>query len=390
MKRIFAITALVVVLPLWAQEKKPAPAKPDRAAQARDALNKVKLDERAKERLKEAEAAFRKGIKNNDAAKAEIERLRNKDNVPDGKDAKTTIERLKQSVDENKIKELEAELKESTEAIRDEIRAYQEKRRREGKNSLTPSVPGTPAPPSEAPPVSFDNVSPPVPVAVLKAPDFPVSPIVMADNGIICGERDPRNPDMVLPENDPRRRMWVLSGNVKVRRPFMALDADEVDLFLKEGEKPDLSGNGKGVFSGSSGAADPVGGNKEDSGPFERIVARGRVRVMFVDRNGMVKIGRGGFMIYEAKTNVFIIKEWPEAEIGDKLLIGPSKDSVIKLSDLKSDDPNVELKGLKTETLERRLTPEELPKNMDSAVPPRGAIKPKAGAPESPASPAPR
>jgi hypothetical protein len=171
----------------------------------------------------------------------------------------------------------------------------------------------------------------------------------------------------------------VLNGNVRIRRPFFALDADEVDLLLKEGEEANFSGTDKPP------SADPSGRGRREGGPFERIVARGRVRVMFIDKSGRVQVGRGGSMIYEEKSGIFLIKEWPEAEIGNKLLRGPAKSSVIKLSDITAEDPNVELLGLKVETLENSLTPEDLPRTPERDVPPAGAVKPRPGVPPSPA-----
>lgn len=386
MKRLLAFASLTLVLPplLLAQEKKTTPAKAkDKAAEARAAVNEAKQDLRNKDRIKEAEAAIKKALKNSDAAKSELDRLKNKEEVPDGKDAKATIQKLKDSVDKDDIKELERLLKESTETMREEIKEYQRKRREEGKGPLTPAAP-SPSPAHDPPPVSFDNVAAPAPIPLMKAPDFPQGPMVVAKHGIICGERDPRNPEVVLPENDPRRRMWVLSGNVRVRRPFMALDADEVDLLLKEGQSPDITGGGKTKPSAPS--VDPAGRPKREDEPFERIVARGNVRVMFVDRNGVVKVARGGSMIFESKSGIFLIKEWPEAEIGDKLFVGPDKSSVIRLSDVKSDNLSVDIHGLKATTLERRLSAEDMPRTTDQQVPGAGAIKPKSTATPTPSS----
>jgi len=371
MKRILTLTALAI-LPLAAQDKKSAPAKPDRAAQARAALNEAKQDERNKDRLKDAEASIKKALKNTDAAKAEIERMKKKDEVPEGKDAKATIERLKSSVDKNDTKELEALLKESTQAMRDEIKAYQEKHRRETKPNPSPSAP---APTPDPAPVSFNNVAAPAPMPLLKAPDFPAGPPVKADYAVKGPGRDPRNPDKVLPDSDPRTRTWVLTGNVHIRRPFMALDADEVDLLLYEGEQAGLAGG----EHKPAPAADALSSKKRERGPFERIVARGRVRVMFVDRNGIVKVGRGGSMIYEEKSGIFLIKDWPEAELGNKLLRGSGKDAVIKLSDIKSDDPAFDAKNPEVYTMERQLTSEDLPRTWEKEVPATGPIKPKAG-----------
>ena len=373
MKLILAFTALAV-LTLAAQEKKAPPAKPDRAAEARAKLNKLKQDERNKDLLKKAEAALKKAKQNNAAAKSEVERMAKTEDLPDAKEAKAKLEKLKNSVDPADMKEFERIFKESTDSLREEYKTYREKQR---------SVMPAPAAPSAVPdpaPLSFDNVPAPAPMPLLKGPDFPAGPPVSADQMFKGPSRDPRNPDKMLPDSDPRTRTLILSGNVHIRRPMMALDADEVDLLLYEGEQSSLGGDRKGPPN-----ADPAGRAKREGGPFERIVARGRVRVMFVDANGTVKVGRGGSMIYEEKSGIFLIKEWPEAEIGDKLLRGPAKDSVIKLSDLKSEHPVVDMKGLELYTLERKLTAEELPRTGDKPVPASGPVKPRAGSAPSPA-----
>jgi len=373
MKLILALSALAI-LTLAAQEKKPAPSSTDKAAaEARARLNKLKQDERSKDLIKKAEAALKKADKTGSAAKDEVDRLTKKDELPEEKEARLKLEKLKNSVDPKDMEEFEKLLKESTETLREEYKTYREKQRSER------PAPAAPVPAPDPAPVSFDHVPAPAPAPLLKAPAFPVSPMVTAENGIIPGERDPRRPDVILPPGDPRRRTWVLTGNVRIRRPFFALDADEVDLLLKEGEEANFNGTGQAPSS------DPAGRAKREGGPFERIVARGRVRVMFIDKAGRVQVGRGGSMIYEEKSGVFLIKEWPEAEIGNKLLRGPAKNSVIKLSDITAEDPNVEILGLKMETLENSLTPEDLPRTPEADVPPAGAVKPRAGSAPSPA-----
>jgi len=372
MKLILAFSTLAV-LTLAAQENKTTPSKQDKAAaEARARLNKLKQDERNKELFKKAEAALKKAEKNNAAAKSEVERMTKTDERPEEKEARAKLEKLKNSVDPEEMKEFERLLKESTESLKEEFKNYREKQRNERPAPAVPSVAPDPAP------VNFESVPGPVPLAMLKGPAFPVSPPVKADRMIKGPSRDPRNPDKVLPDSDPRTRTLVLNGNVHIRRPMMALDADEVDLLLKEGED-------SSIVSGGAPNADPNGRARREGGPFERIVARGRVRVMFVDSNGTVKVGRGGSMIYEEKTGIFVIKEWPEAEVGDKLIRGSSKGSVIKLSDLKSEDPAVDGEGLELFTLERKLSAEELPRTPDQPVPAAGPVKPKAGSAPSPA-----
>lgn len=370
--RIVALFLLAGALPLTAQDKKPAAPKTPSHSPEQSALNKLKQDKRNQDRLKEAEAAIRKALKNTDAAKREAERLAKERAEPTSGEAKAQLEKLKGSVDDKAVEELKNIVKDSAEQIRN----AREQMKKEGEAP----APAGPGPEPEPVAGSFDNIASPDPIPVLKAPVFPAAP-VKADRMVKGPSRDPKHPDKDLPDSDPRTRTYVLSGNVTIRRPTMALDADEVDILFKAGETPNSNGEKKPADLPPS--ADPVNRPKDESSAIERIVARGRVRFMFVDKSGKVQAGRGGYMIYEEKTGWFIIKDWPEAEFRGRLLRGPSKNSVIRLSRLEEAD----VSGLDLYTMEKELTADDLPKTADKPVPAAGAVVPR---PSDAPSPAPR
>jgi hypothetical protein len=151
-------------------------------------------------------------------------------------------------------------------------------------------------------------------------------------------------------------------------------------VLFKEGQSPDI-GEKKKPAAPAAPSADPVKRPTSSiDSSIERIVARGRVRIMVVDENGRVQVGRGGSMIYEAKSGSFLIKDWPEAQVGNRLFKGETKNAVIRLGKLEDAD----FRGLDMTTLEQELTPEDLPKTPDKPVPAAGAVLPKPSAAPSP------
>src|SRR5688572_10717138 len=90
----FLIPALSASI-LTAQEKKPAPPKVPSHAPTQSKLNKIRLDERKKNQLKEAGRKIESALKRNEAAKREGERMQ-KEKVPaTTDDVKSKLEKLK-------------------------------------------------------------------------------------------------------------------------------------------------------------------------------------------------------------------------------------------------------------------------------------------------------
>jgi LptA/(LptD N-terminal domain) LPS transport protein len=365
--RIALILALAAAGALHAQEKKPAPPKVPAHSPEQSQLNKTKQDARNRDEIKKAEAIFRK-LKESDAAKREIERAEKaKPKTPNEDEARAKLDKLKNSVDPDEFKEFEKLLKESSETLREEYQKLREKNLKEPAPAPSANPAGETAPAHG----SFENVPAPEPIPLLKAPVFAPPPI-RADHGVKGPSRDPKNPDKMLPASDPRTRTYVLDGNVRFRQPTMAMDADEVEVLFKEGQSPDIGEKRKPAPPPSPDPVKRPAASIDSS--IERIVARGRVRIMVVDENGRVQIGRGGSMIYEAKTGSFLIKDWPEAQVGNRLLKGVTKNAVIRLGKLEDAD----IRGLDMTTLEQELTPLDLPKTPDKPVPAAGTVKPSA------------
>ncbi len=383
--RLILIFALASALPLLAQEKKPAPANPvtpAKPAADQKTIDKVKQEARNIKNLKDAEAAFKRAVKGTDAAKLETNRL-NKGGLPSTEDAEAKLERLKKSTSEDDIKELENLLKDNKPALEEELKKFRDRLRDRTKKEGQPAPSPSPATAPDPAPAGFDSNPAPVPLPLQKGRKFDPPPI-KADRMIKGPSRDPKNPDIVLPDSDQRTRTYVLTGKVTLRQPTMALDADEVDILFKAGQAP---GSDTPAKKEPPPAADPIGRSKKQSSAIERIVARSRVRLMFVDKNGLVQVGRGDHVTYEESTGWFTIKGWPEVEFDGKLFRGPSKDSVIRIGSLEQAD----VQGCAFYYLDRALTVEDFPKTPDKPVPAAGPIRSGTSAPPAPApSPKPR
>jgi hypothetical protein len=375
--RLLTVSLLAAALPLGAQEKKPPATKPATTQTDADKLNKLKQDLRNKDAVKKAKQIIEDAVKKDDAAKKEAARIEAERRVPDIEDAQAKLERLKKSSDDSAAEELKSLLKDNQPVLEEELRKLRARVQERIKTEGGPK-PAVPAPAPEPAPGSFDSELAPVPVPLQTAPDFQTAPLT-ADRIVSGPLRDPKNPARELPDSDPRTRTYVLTGNVRLRRPDMALDADEVTILFKQGATPSAL-EGQPAKEMPPGV-DPVNRKKADSAPFERIVARGRVRFMLVDKTGKVQVGRGGHLIFDEKSGWFVIKEWPEAEFGPALFRGPSKESIIRLSRVHGGDAS----GCAIFDLERELTPEDLPKTPDKPVPAAGPVRPRSSSAPSPA-----
>ena len=327
---------------------------------------------------------MKKAIKNIEAAEKEDARF-DKEGRPSTENAEAKLERLKNSTNEADLKEFESllqELRQSKPAMEEELQKWKQRARERIKKEGTPAPSPNPAPAPDPVPGSFDNIPAPLPLPLQKGPEFRPPPI-KADRMVKGPSRDPRNPDIDLPDSDQRTRTYVLSGGVTLRQPTMALDADEVDLLFKAGKAP---GSGSAGKKGTPPGADPIGRSRKGDSDIERIVALGRARLMFVDKNGLVQVGRGDQITFEESSGWFSIKGWPEVEFDGKLFRGPSKDSVIRLSRLKEAD----VRGCALYSLDRTLAAEDLPKTPEKPVPAAGPIRADSSAPAPAPSPKPR
>lgn len=394
MRPLLATTlALAAALPVLAQATKPpAPAKPAPAKPApvkptvdQNKIDKAKQELRNIKEFKDAEARLKKGLKNIEAAKKEDSRL-NKKGLPSTEDAEAKLERLKKSTSEDDIQELENLLKDNKPALEEELRKLKERARERMKKEVPAAPAPNPAPAPDPAPRGFDNAPAPTPLPMQKGPEFRL-PLLTSDHAIKGPSHDPKNPDRLLPASDPRTRTYVLTGNVRLREPTLALDADEVDALFKQGEAPGSDGVKPKATPPS---ADPVNRQKSQEPPFERIIARGRVRVMFVDKTGHVQVARGGYMLYDGKTGVFTIKDWPEVEFGTKLFRGPSKSSVVRLSDFQDGNPAAQFDGFEAIDLERESTTDDMPKTPGKPVPAAGPTRADSSATAPAPSPKPR
>ncbi len=337
------------------------------------ALKTVKQDARSKEGLKKAMKIVEETATTNEALKKEAERLvkeKESGGMKDAKDLKKVVEGLKKEGGADPLDALKDIAREAKEAMGDEskevIKAVKDKvlKKKDG----TPAVTAVPTRPA-----TFAGVPGPVALNPRKPVRMVISNVVDADEMIKPPSRDPANPDKVLPPSDPRTRTYILKGNARIRGKTFAADGDEIEVLYDEAHAGDPSGGMKGKKgkTGKVATVDPVSpgaaapGKPKEDAPFERIIIRGRARVMAIGKDGEVQVGRGGYMIYEKKTGHFILREWPEAQTGDKCFAADSKESVILLSQTEE----VQLKDCSLIPVEREYGDADFPKTPDKPVP---------------------
>jgi hypothetical protein len=225
-------------------------------------------------------------------------------------------------------------------------------------------------------PATFAGVPGPAPLTPHRKVNMAVSSVIDADEMIKPPSRDPANPDKALPPGDPRTRTYILRGNAKVRGKSFAADGDEIEILYDESHAGDPTGGmaKKREKAGKPGNLDPVsttsgaataGKPKTQESPFERIIIRGRARIMAVGKDGEVQVGRAGYMVYEKKSGIFFLREWPEAQTGDKCFAAESKESVIMLSQTEE----VQFKNCTMLPVEREIGADEFPKSLEKPVP---------------------
>jgi hypothetical protein len=372
----FAAATLLAAQENKSTEAKPADPKVPTHSPEQSKLNELKEDARNNETFKKAAAKIQKGAQDNSAVKKEVERAAKSKLVPSADEGKAKLEDLKKKLDKKDLKEIENMVKDGA---KEGIKALRDRNKKDETQDTPPESPVTEA---DTPPGSFDNNSKKEEtLPVRKPPVFQVAPLT-ADMMISGMGKDPKNPSVDLPKSDPRTRTFVLTGNARLRRPDVVVDADEVELLLKERR---VAGKKNGAPAPTADPVKPGAGAKKDA-PIESLVARGRVRFMIVNKDGHVQAGRCGTLIYEEKTGLFILKDWPEAEAEGYLIRGPKKDSVIRLSRTEQADAA----GCTLLPLDRDLSAADLPKDAETPVPPARPLRAGSTPPASAPAPAPR
>ncbi|HEX2748716.1 MAG TPA: LptA/OstA family protein [Verrucomicrobiales bacterium] len=350
MKVLLLLTFSLTAPALYGQDKKPADPKVPAHSPEQSALNRVKQDSRNKDILKKGKSLLDKALNKEEAARKEVERTKPVD------EAKARLEKLKNSVDPDDIKEFK---RLAEEEVKKAQAALKERMKKEGNTAPVAPVPDTPPEPDPTP-GSFENTAPQEVLPVRKGPVFRTAP-GGADHIVGGLIRDPKNPDVDLPKSDPRTRTFVLTGNAQLRQPDIVLDADNVTIVFKEGQAP---GN-RTSKPKKPAAGDPVKPGRKNS-PIESLVAQGHVRFMYVDETGHVQAGRCGHLIFEEKSGLYILKDWPEIETAGRLLRGPKKESIMRMS--RTQPP--EAFDCELIPLDRELVPTDVPKDKDTPIPP--------------------
>lgn len=253
----------------------------------------------------------------------------------------------------------------------------------------TPAGRASAAPPPRGTPVTFDKITPP-PVydPVVRRRPVVESGALQAAMTIAPPQNDPRNPGRPLDKSDPLARTYHSRGGVEVTTPTFWLSSDELDYRLAVDAEDD-GGNPSTKGKQPKGRAiDPVtpGAGEEDKPPFEWAEARGRARVRRI-ANGKLEEGFGALIRYDQKTGNIFLTGFPEVILGNRRIIGKSKDSKIILK------PNGEepwLQDCRVSILDRGDKPKPAPASPVPQNSPEtsSAPAPQAGGNDSPPGPA--
>ena len=299
------------------------------------ALNRLKQDDRSKKQLSDTIESLRETAKRFETGDKELKRI----GVAELKeDPAKVLESMKDRLSDEDTAKLKALLEKSQEALNsEEAKKVIEEAKKKALAAAKPKSAATTKPPEKFGPSTFDKVPPPTPptaqpaMAKIRTPAF----FVDGDDITFPPNRDPQNPQRVLPPSDPRSRTYVVTGNAQVKTPSMVLEGDRIEMVA--------SANGGGITAPSP-AAKPAKGKPNDpvqpgigsaeaekkDAPFDRVTALGRVKILRI-LGGKTQTGKGGSMIYDKKSGTMILTDWPQAQVDGNVITGVTKDAKIIL-----------------------------------------------------------
>lgn len=314
---------------------KPPVHKPDQSA-----LNRAKSDERNKQELQNVLEELRKTEKRNTAAGKQLDRL---DTEQLQEDPAKTLQEMKDRLspeDVARLKELQKKVTESPEAKKalEEARKKIQDAAASAKNKDKPTT----TPPEKFGPSTFDQVPAPVPVPAEGAVPGQAAKnlrfMVDGNEVILPPSHDPAKPERALPPSDPRSRTYIVIGNAMVKTPNMVLEGDRIEAIasVEGGEGLNAKPAPAKKSAAARNSADPVqpginaSAEEKKPPPFERILASGKVHIVRV-LNGLTQSGKGGSMVYNSSTDEMVLTDWPEAQEGNRVIVGTRKDAQIIL-----------------------------------------------------------
>ena len=360
MKPILTTILLGSLLSAVAQETKPAapatptPAKPEikipdkNLPAAREALEEAmkNLDKRNLDKLKDGGKLLEEGLKKNGEAAKLIERY--KDKIPGGENGEAAKAAAK--VKDAAAGLDEAALKKGAEGLDKMTRQIQEQ---VGKKPKDPAAaPAASKKPVPAVASTFDQMEPPAPLAGAEAAAPAPVPFITADKQIpmmfdLKGENS----------GDIRSRTYTGRGNCMIRQTTMAIDCDDLVAIMKEG-----------FDSGGDQPKDNLTVKQSDEFDFERVTAKGRVRLIMLGGTKPI-IAKAGHMVLDGKTGTIVLTDWPEIQYDDQCFVATSAKSVIRIRKMgNSGQPEMD-ENIKIIPAVRRPESRDLPRTMDKPVP---------------------
>lgn len=175
--------------------------------------------------------------------------------------------------------------------------------------------PATPAPVEATPATPVTNAPPPPPAGPQPKPLQPLNldeaPRATKGQIVVTAQKNAFF--------DANKGYGIYVGDVKARHPQMYIECEELELFMTQQPGGML---GAGKTAPPSKDADIVAPSKKgDEGPpIEKADARGpMVTVEKISEDGELQIGRCKHLIYDGKTKITTLLEWPQVQAGNKL-----------------------------------------------------------------------
>ncbi|WP_395738370.1 LptA/OstA family protein [Prosthecobacter sp.] len=208
-----------------------------------------------------------------------------------------------------------------------------------GSNAATP---GTTATPADAPPATAPASAPAVAVAETPPAPKPTGPQPKPLQPLNLDEAPKATKgliDITAQKHsyfDSNTNYAIFTGDVKVRHPQMYIECEEIELFISKQEGGVLGGASKTKKPGPSAKdADILAQPKKKADaepPIDKADARGpMVTIEKISEDGELQIGHCKHLIYNGKTKITTLMEWPQVQAGNQLLKATEAGCIIEI-----------------------------------------------------------
>lgn len=189
--------------------------------------------------------------------------------------------------------------------------------------AATEAAPATPAPAAAVPSPSVAVVETPPPPPPTGPQPKPLQPLNLDEAPKATkGEIDVRAQKHSF--FDANTNYGIFTGDVRVRHPQMYIECEELELYMTKQEGGGVLGAPKPKKAGPAAKdADIIAAPKKAGNappPIDKADARGpMVTIEKISEDGELQIGRCKHLIYNGKTEITTLLEWPQVQAGNQL-----------------------------------------------------------------------